>query len=507
MVRITATNLLCQIEGLLDKDFHELRLAMSFEKSRYEIMAAHGKGDPRNYLLTKNGKFLEGVLKDVTQWLTYKEIKFELTDNREKLKPPSYDVFQADIKRIKVTPRPYQLEAITRIVALSSGILHMATGGGKTVIMAASIYTLDANTIILVNSTDLAMQLRKEISEFIGWPISQIGLIGAGKFSPAKVTICMVQSLTNTSMGADKKKIISELVGNVEVLFIDEAHHTQADTYQLAIKMCRAAKKRVGFTATPITSKSSVMRQGTRFNHETQSAEKYNYPVKVTKEIVLKAWLGSIISTTTTVDLIKMGDLSRPEITFIDNQVFFDGVVLPYNEEYERCILKDEDRNRMICQIIVDHYTKGEQTIGFVKRIDHGETIKAMLVSEFNLPEEHIGWVSGQDSINDRTDKISSFREGNTPVLLGTVLNEGLNFFCHAGINCSGGDSDITSTQRLGRILRKPKTDGGDVDTNEERTVKFYDFLDRGHPIFNKHALSRKKLFKKEGHTITVSKG
>lgn len=507
MVTITATNLLCKIEGLLEKDFEELRGLMSYEKSKWEMQGKAKWSDPRHYLLTKSGKFLEGLLKDVIKWLDSKKIKYELNDCREILKPPTFEEFQQDLKRVKFTPRPYQEEAIVRIIALRNGMLHMATGGGKTIVMALSIYSMDKNTIILVNSKDLALQLRTEIAEAIGWQPKQIGIVGAGKFIPAKVTICMVQTLTNGSMGADKRAAIKKLCENCEVLFIDEAHHTQSDSYQLAIKMCKGAKKRVGFTATPITSKISVMRKGKFFNKESKKMETYDYPKKVTKEVVLKAWLGDIISSTTTADLIRMGYLSKPEITFIHNEVFFDGTVLPYIEEYDRCILKDEDRNRTICQIIEHHYHKGEQTIGFVKRIDHGEIIKEMLVEEFGIPESQIGWVSGQDGIEERSDKIASFKDGHMPILLGTVLNEGLNFFCHAGINCSGGDSDIASIQRLGRILRKPKTETGDVDTTTERTVKFYDFVDRGHPIFSKHSRNRRKLFSKEGHEIKTAKG
>jgi superfamily II DNA or RNA helicase len=493
-VTLVATNQACQIVGLLDKDFRDLMEAMSFENPYRQRQASGFKIPARTYLLSHKGVFWVGLLSDVRRFLKQRDIRYAFDDRRLKLPMPSAESVAQDLDLLPVNLRPYQIDAFHRVIAAQFGILQMATGGGKSVILSAALYALDRNTLIIVNAKDLAVQLQSEIADYLGLQKDQVGFVGDGVFSPKKWTVALVQSLTNGRLGKQKKEAVKRLMDETEILFVDEAHHVQATSYKKVIRGCKNVMKRIGFTATPMTSKQTVM----KVDVETQKKKR----TEETHEIVLKAHLGPLIGSVTTLDLIEMGYLSTPVVKFIKNKVFNDGVMLSFVEEFERIIVKDEARNRIICSIIKYHYDRDEQSIGFVTRIEHGEELFRMLTEDFGIPESHVAWVSGQDDSKERRASLTEFSGGNTPILLGTVLNEGLNFFCHAGINCSAGNSDIKAIQRLGRILRKPRTSTGDVDCGETRHVTFYDFEDKGHAWFAKHGKTRKSLLEREGHKV-----
>lgn len=501
-VVIKVTHTRCNISGLRPNHFKELSNAMSYDED-YQKQKAMGYNIPAKVkMITPKGTFWVGLLSDVKAWLKAKRIKVKVEDQRLRDPLITPEQLEKEINRLEYVPRPYQREALLRGILAPNGIIHIATGGGKTFVMGAILAALDLNTLILVNSADLARQLRKEIAEIAGVHEGAIGFVGDSTFEPKKWTVALVQSLTSSKAAKKKKDAIKKLCEETEILFVDEAHHTQASTYKQVIRKCKNVIKRIGFTATPMTSKLTILSE-TRYTDPQTGEKKVKYrQEKVTKEIVLKAYLGDLLVSVSTGDLIRMGYLSRPEITFIKNEVYRGGgKMLPYAEEYERCIIKDRERNQIICNIIKKHYDANEQIIGFVTRIEHGETLKEMLL-EMGIPDEHLAWVSGQNFSSERKSDITAFQDGHIPILLGTVLSEGLNFFCHAGINCSGGDSDIQAIQRLGRILRKPKSKGGDVDTDSNRTVKFYDFQDQGHRVFARHGKNRFALYEGEGHEI-----
>ena len=61
--------------------------------------------------------------------------------------------------------RDYQIDAVQAIMANNSGIISVATGGGKTTIMASAITQLNANKqVVFVHKQDLVKQTAKRLS-------------------------------------------------------------------------------------------------------------------------------------------------------------------------------------------------------------------------------------------------------------------------------------------------------------------------------------------------------
>lgn len=86
---------------------------------------------------------------------------------------PEIDVvFNPDI-----TLRYYQEEAVNILLQYHSGIVAIAGGGGKTLIMAKIIAETKLPTIVFINSIDIGLQLQSQFKRFLG----TCGFVGAGK--------------------------------------------------------------------------------------------------------------------------------------------------------------------------------------------------------------------------------------------------------------------------------------------------------------------------------------
>jgi superfamily II DNA or RNA helicase len=467
----------------------EVRSVLRYENDVQVRRSSGWKVPQYNYLMKSDGVFFSGLFSTVVKLLKVNDIKFEIRDLRRITESPSTEDILARLKSLKyikppVKLRDYQTDAVLKGLDKTRGIIEAATGAGKSVILAALILAWYKKTLVLVDSKDLAHQLREELGYFLDEPI---GLIGSGVYDEQRVTVGMVQTLSQ-KRGSHKNKKIAQFLSEIEYLCMDECHHVQSKTWRQVIKSCSSASIFHGFTATPYTSKVKC---------EDGSTED--------KNILLKAYIGPSITKIKTSYLIEQGWLAKPSITFINNSVYWDEQPLDYMDEYTRIIVEDEERNRIACKIIQKYYREGRQCIGFITRIDHGDIISRMLVDEFGVEPEDVAFVTGEIDSGSRKGQLKSFKEGRLPILLGTVLNEGLNFFCDMGINISGGNSIKSTIQRLGRVLRKAKDPNtGDVNRSLVELVDYYEFCDAGHPYFQNHSENRKMIYMEEGHEVKI---
>jgi superfamily II DNA or RNA helicase len=468
----------------------ELSEVLKFEVD-FNLRQKSAREIPRfQKLITPKGRFLSGLLDLVKRTLKKWDLPYEVIDNCKIHSHPDLEEVSNSLMKLRdldppITLREYQAEAVLKGLQRLRGIFHVATGGGKTLIMSSLVMAWGKRTLVLVGSKDLAKQLRDQLERFLG---EDVGMIGNGVHIERRVTVGMIQTLSTGAKSKSRKKrdALSEFLESIEYIVIDEAHHVQAATWKEVLRKCKNASIRHGYTATPLTSKI-----------KTEDRQESN------SNIVLVAYMGPVIFKKTTQDLIEDGYLARPYIYMIDNRVFNDKNYLPYVEEYERCIVSDKERNNLACRIFNKAYQDRVPCIGFVTRLDHGENIAEMLEDEFSIEPSDIGFIHGELFEKDRYGILDSFRDGELPIMFGTVLSEGIDFNCKLAINVSGGDSDIAAIQRLGRVLRKPRCPIlNDVDLAKSYSVVFVDFGDYGHKWFRKHARNRARVYEVEGHTV-----
>jgi superfamily II DNA or RNA helicase len=467
----------------------DLKTILSYENDVKARRLSGWRIPQYSYLIKDDGVFFSGLVSTVLKYLKVSNIEFTLTDLRAIKETPPLDDVAVRLKALRysnppINLRDYQFDAVLKGLERTRGLIYAATGAGKSIIMASLIIAWHKKTLILVDSKDLALQLREELTEILGEPV---GLIGSGVFDERRVTVGMVQTLNVKRSGQKSKKIL-KFLESIEYLCMDECHHIQAVSWRKTIRACKNASIFHGFTATPFTSKVKC--------EDGETGD---------KNILLRAYIGPSIVKIKTKYLVEEGWLAEPSVKFIRNNLYWDRSPLAYADEYTRILVEDDDRNRIICKVIDKAYREGKQVIGFISRLDHGEVISKKLISEFGVDPDHIAFVTGELDSSIRKGQLKSFKDGNLPILLGTVLNEGLNFFCDVGINIAGGDSIKSTIQRLGRVLRKAKDpETGDIVRHQKSHVDYYELTDSGHPYFERHSDNRFNIYKEEGHSVTI---
>lgn len=153
-----------------------------------------------------------------------------------------------------ISPREYQKEALEEILRKrEEGILNqlivLPTGTGKTILFGMVAKHLNIKTLILAHRDQLIKQAVEKIKMI--WPEVSIGVCMAEKNNiNAQIVVGSIQSCC-------KKKRLDNLKDqDFQLLVIDEAHHSIAETYMKVIEELGFLKKDknkllIGVTATP----------------------------------------------------------------------------------------------------------------------------------------------------------------------------------------------------------------------------------------------------------------
>jgi superfamily II DNA or RNA helicase len=360
--------------------------------------------------------------------------------------------------------RPYQIDAIAIGIRNPYMTFHICTGGGKTAIFEAIAHTLELKTLVIVNRDDLLLQhikvLRKHMAE-------DVGIIQGNKMDfDHQICVGTVQTIM-AKMKSNRYKM-NKYMKSVEYVVSDECHHAQSITWRRAIRLCSNAIYRHGFSGSP-------------WDHATSNIE-------------LEAICGKIKCKITTSDLIKLGYLARPVITFHryrGNGTPIDGPNLPIM--YENTIVNNTTRNRAILDVVEEEYNKGDKLLLVVNRIKHGELL-AQGLRKRGIHDREIGYLHGSKGRVTRVRGKKEFERGEIRIMIvSQIWNEGIDIpSCDVLVKAdSFGGGEVQDSegvrnliQQIGRTLRKQIQKGAiDVDTKKEHRVRVHDFADRQ----NKH--------------------
>lgn len=444
-----------KIKNLMDKYVfnyrqlgHERKEAEQMAREKLDHIGRH------NLYNRKNATFPIGMLDRVEQTLRefcqYRgtRLQLEYVDERQK-----YTEYLWKIETDK-TLRKYQQTAIDMFMEKKNGVLALCTGAGKTFIAAHIIQKMGLKTLILIDRIELMDQLHEVLSDLLNIPI---GRIGDGICELESVTIATVQTLSRD----DLSKEVVEHLKYINFLIFDEFHKAATETYYEAVGKMPNVFYRLGLTATP-----------ERVDGKT---------------LALQGLIGEILLEIKTKDLIELGYLMNPEITFYRvpiSQKDSDS----YAKDYEASIVKNEWRNAKIQQVIEQN--KGKKILVLTKLVEkHGNVL-----SDRICPSVHIkSGMKGQD----RKDFMKLFREEDGTVLITTtqIAGTGLDIAdLDIIINASGNDSKINTIQMIGRVLRTSKG---------KKSARYIDFLDGGH-FTEKNSRNRIKQLKDEGYEVNI---
>ena len=139
--------------------------------------------------------------------------------------------------------RDYQIESLEALKNRTVGVIEAPTGTGKTYIILELIKQKQQNTIILVDTYELAEQFKKRLKELTN--VEEIGFVGGGKKEWKPITIALLQTMRNLTR--DELKYVNE---NFGMILCDEVHIVAANTYYNTLRRLNI-KYKFGFSATP----------------------------------------------------------------------------------------------------------------------------------------------------------------------------------------------------------------------------------------------------------------
>ena len=387
------------------------------------------------------------------------------------------DAFLSEIRlsvnKEGITPRDYQLTALSLLLNKSRSLLLSPTASGKSLIIYLALrYYLefyDNDVLIVVPTTSLVEQMYSDFadySEFDSWNAqTECHRIYAGKEKynfRERVTITTWQSIY-------KEK--HEWFQRYGMVIGDEAHNFKAKSLTAILEKCTEAKFRIGTTGTL---------DGTQ-----------------THQLVLEGLFGPVHKVTTTKELIDRSALANLDIKVLLLKYKDDICKMVAKSKYQEevdFIVKYEPRNNFIANLATD--LKGNTLVLFQFVEKHGKPLHDILKTKIEK-DRKLFYVSGETDVDTRESirEITETQENAIIVASMGTFSTGINIRrLHNIIFASPSKSQIRVLQSIGRGLRKTK-DGMDT--------KVFDIADDLHWKSKKnytlnHAAVRIKIYAKE---------
>jgi len=388
--------------------------------------------------ISKNGFFGAGLIWEIEK--RWPDIKIKKFSFDRKLFPIS----------VSVKLRDYQIRMVVKALKATRGILYAPTGSGKTVMGAALASTVN-NCVFIVHTKALLEQNSKELEKLLR---EEVGIFGTGKREVKRITVCMIQTLSNLT----RKEFKDYNFDKFEMVIVDEAHHAHSSSYQEILKKFKSFY-RYGLTATP---------------HELWTKEEY---MKVT------ALLGPIVAKVSYQELEEEGYVACPIVCICN--ILHKKENKNWNSIYRNWIVRNYERNRLVAEIAKKLASCNKSVLIQVALIEHGEEIKKFL--------EEAELVKGSTPDEVQLNIKEALKQKKTKIVISTtVWKEGVDIpSLDCVINATGKKSRISTIQSVGRALR-PK----------EGKAIIIDFMDRNQKYLEEHSFERLKIYKSLGWEI-----
>jgi len=412
-----------------------------------------------NFFDIEKGKFLTGLLPEVSAVLKHNNAQYTVEDSRIPTKFDVSSIGENFLNDESLILRDYQVELINQVIKHRRGIIFAPTSAGKSLIMLGIIKTLAPNTPILLlqNRLSLAQQNYDELIK-MGFP--NVGNVWGGSVKPNVITVASVQSIAK----------VEKLLPKIKVLIVDEIHDMMSALPKAVYRKLKEADVRVAVSATPF-------KFGGKDNVQKFSVRGYFGPILKVKS----AETGIL----TTAELQNRGILSKSKCIFypvrepqIPHDIYLDAVT--------RGIAESLYFHKMVVKLAKQQTGR---TLILVDRIAHGDSLHGLLPDSL--------WVQGKDDSKTRKSVINELQKSEKCVAIATqqIFNTGINVFIHNLINAAGGQADHQIVQRMGRGLRT---------ADDKEILNYYDFMFEINDYLQKHSKKRMKILKEQGHEVEL---
>ena len=353
--------------------------------------------------------------------------------------------------------RDYQQRAITEALKdrgweTGRGMWNLPIRSGKTMTAAGLIQQAGLRTLFVVSSKMLLGQTVEEFKEALD--PCPVAMLGDGHHKTDWITVATAQTLLA------RPKMARELLSQVDLLIVDEAHHLEGEAWRTLILQSDALYK-IGLSATIFVS-------ATKENNKAS--------------IWLRACTGPIRYRVSMERLINQGFIKAPNVLFYTCQHDPDMRQKDWQWVQRNQIAQSNRRNSLIADIAANSMKGGRRTLIDTGRHDQMK----MLFTMVNRRGVACEMIHGQTSTSRRSELVAAMARGEV-CLVGTVLGEGINIpELEVVINAEGQKSATAAIQRM-RNMTMMEGKG---------EVYFVDIADMGSKILQKHSLERLNLYK-----------
>jgi superfamily II DNA or RNA helicase len=359
------------------------------------------------------GRFLTGFLQKVVSELYDKGVHVEV-ENVEKV----FGSWHGDVESIVLNGvdeerwRKTQLPVLVELLRTKRASIKMATGSGKTEVMAGILKALEGmRALVLVHRIELLQQMMDRLRLRLG---ECIGVISRDRISlNERIVVGMVQSIW-----AKKSELVKWLKNEVDVLIVDECHHCSSKTWSWIAALCNASW-RYGFSGTPIVYKKE-------------------------RDMLLIGLTGEVIEGVTIEDLVSLGYGVKPVVHVVAIPLLVEG---RWFEILERVYFGSDVMLGALGAVIRKELEADKKGIVvFVDRIRHGFKLTEWMASK--------GWkvafACGAKDNDERLRILDGMRRGFYDVVVATTIFD-------EGIDVSGINSIVFwgSTKSVARVLQR----------------------------------------------------
>lgn len=421
--------------------------------------------------LFEEGYLFSGLLNSATQYLDSLELEYEIIGLPS---PPELDEIGVPAGLLKnCTLRDYQIQSLEKALYNRRGILHLSTGGGKTMLAAALAKIMDLRgkrSIMVVPGKNSMYQTR---DRFRKAGIDGVGIIGDDVCeADSNHIIAVVNSLYKRCLRREDS--IISLLEDTELLMLMECQHAPSKMWRTVGSFCKAPF-RLGLSATPF--------------------KKYSNPSDI-EDYILIGLTGEVISRVPDHLLMNRGYLATPKISFLN---IYHPKVGGNNWQHikKKCVVENEYRNSCIVRIASTLCENNLNVLTLVNEVKHGVKL-AKIMSDLGKPcyfyyggsnlklyENGKEIESSVVSIDEFSEKLAGMVGYN--VVGSPAVHEDADFpEVNALIVASAGRAYRGVIQRAGRVLRAK---------DEENIAYLIDFNDYSSFVLLNQSKERRRFY------------
>lgn len=428
----------------------------------------------------KDGSFGTGMIHDILAYLKTEvvcEVKLDdIRDVPEKM-------YQFDWQ-FPHPMRDVQIKALEVLTTSEHGIIHIITGGGKTVLFSKLIQQMGLRTIVCVPSKELLYQTAEVLDKNIGGKDKRIGLLGDGHWPDERssIVVAMYPSLVSLrGKTVEERAQFIETMGSFELLICDECHKVCSNdqiTKTWETVMDINTYYRYGFSATPFEKKDTVA------------------------EMLQRSAFGNVIFSINMNEAREEGYVTPFTVYFLKPKypkelTRYGTTGLTWQEAHEKYLVENETRNNAVLEAVKLLLEDGRKVLVVAQRISHNEYL-ARLFAE-TCGNENVYLLHGQLDSRYRKKALAEYKARKTPCVMvaSSVGNDGIDIPDISGLVLAhGGKSFFQNVQRTGRGLRA--TDG-------KKDLMFIDFDDSElGRWFQQHTNKRRQYYMDLGAKIVI---